>query len=524
MKTDFALPIFLLSVAGHSPLARAQSPGTFTAIASMATARVSHTATLLLDGRVLIVGGRGGTAADLDAATSATEIYDPGKLTFTSAGNMTTARSGHTATLLPDGRVLIVGGDSIGSAELYDPATGSFTATGSLLTARQGFNATLLTNGKVLITGGMAGSISSGVIGDAEFYDPSTGVFTAAGSYAGALAGLATNVDAFASTSTLLPDGTVLFATEPSAQVYDPVNAAFSLKGAMLVSGPFGNPFAPDYISGQTANLLLNGKVLMAGGEQEDTGRYNTALLYDAGSGLFVPTGSMIKPRNQHTATLLPDGTVLMAGGQSQMCDANNYCYYSGTESSAELYDPVEGTFADAGTMTARRDGHTATLLNNGDVVLTGGEAQNGIIPGVPLGGPGGQTGGSYGITASAELYHPAKASPAPVLFSLSGDGRGQGAIWNAITGQVASAQAPAAAGDFLSLYVSGLVEGGTIPPQVIVDGRLAGILYFGDAPGYPGYFQINFRVPSGVAAGAAIPVRLTYLGRTSNSVTVGIH
>ncbi len=153
---------------------------------------------------------------------------------------------------------------------------GSFTGvTGSLLTARTGFNATLLANGKVLIMGGVARSTDSGdVIGDAELYDPSTGVFTAAGAYAGSVASL--------STSTLLPDGTVLLGTEPTAQVYDPVSATFSLRGAMFVTTPWGGPFAPDYIAGQTANLLLNGKVLAAGGEQEDLGRFNNAELYDA--------------------------------------------------------------------------------------------------------------------------------------------------------------------------------------------------------------------------------------------------
>ena len=271
----------------------------------------------MTDGRVLITGG--GYAG---SPLATTEIYDPVTQTFTAAAVMTAARTGHTATLLPDGRVLIVGGDSsMGSAELYDPSTGNFTATGSLLMARTGFNATLLANGKVLITGGVAGQTQYGyVIGDPEVYDPSTGVFTAAGAYAGSLASLDINVFGFGSTSTLLPNGTVLFASEPTAQVYDPVSGAFRLSGAMSITNPFGTSFSLDYIADRTANLLLSGKVLAAGGEQEDEGRFNDAQLYDPATGVFVPTGSMAKARSAHTATVLPDGSVLVAGGESQTC------------------------------------------------------------------------------------------------------------------------------------------------------------------------------------------------------------
>jgi hypothetical protein len=361
-----------------------------------------------------------------------------------------------------------------------------------------------------LITGGVACSTTSGdVIGDPEIYDPSTGVFAVAGTYAGNLASLATSIFGFASTSTLLADGTVLFAAEPSAQVYDPVSSAFSLKGGVFVTTPWGGPFAPSYIVGRTANLLLNGKVLEAGGEQADLGRFNDAVLYDAASGLFVPTGSMIRARDGHTATLLPDGSVLMAGGESQICDGN-YCYFSATESSAEFYDPVKGAFTSAGNMMAHREWHTATVLSSGDVLITGGMAYGGI-------------GMYYGSTASAELYHPASVSSPPALFSVSEDGQGQGAIWHATTGEIASAGHPAVAGEILSMYTSGLAENGVIPPQVSIGGRLAEILYFGDAPGNPGYYQVNFRVPGGVALGTAIPVRLTYLGRPSNGVTIAL-
>ena len=127
------------------------------------------------------------------------------------------------------------------------------------------------------------------------------------------------------------------------------------------------------------------------------------------------------------------------------------------------------------------------------------------------------------GVLASAELYTPPVRIPAPALSFLSGDGQGQGAIWHAAPGQVVSGDNSAAAGEALSMYTSNLVHGGVVPPQVAVGGRLAEILYFGDAPGYAGYYQVNFRVPDGVAPGSTIPVRLSYLGRPSNEVTIAI-
>lgn len=256
----------------------------------------------------------------------------------------------------------------------------------------------------------------------------------------------------------------------------------------------------------------MDGKVLLTGGEQEDTGIYSNAELYDAATGVFSFTGAMTIPRYEHTATLLPDGTALIAGGSTYTCSVNP-CFF-GSEDNAERYDPVQGAFTAAGSMTQRHRAHTATLLNDGDVLVAGGD---GWVFGASFGSS------SFGSTATAELYHPASPVPAPLLFSLSGDGRGQGAIWHAATGLLASSQNPAAAGEIVSTYTTSLFEGGTIPPQVAIGGKLAEILYFGDAPGYPGYFQVNFRVPSGVASGSAIPVRLTYIGRPSNAVTIGV-
>ena len=126
-------------------------------------------------------------------------------------------------------------------------------------------------------------------------------------------------------------------------------------------------------------------------------------------------------------------------------------------------------------------------------------------------------------ITSNAEIYDPVVLVPAPQLFSVSGDGRGQGAIWHATTGEIASPASPAVAGEVLSMYTTTLVDGSVIPPQVAIGSRLAEILYFGAAPGYPGYSQVNFRVPGGVAPGAGVPVRLTYLGPSSNAVSIGV-
>jgi hypothetical protein len=215
----------------------------------------------------------------------------------------------------------------------------------------------------------------------------------------------------------------------------------------------------------------------------------------------------MLSSRSWYTLTLLPDGRVLAAGGETEAC-SGRICYFGGAVASAELYDPVSGTFSATDSMTTAREIHTATLLNDGKVLVAGGESWIGAFP---------------QVSASAELYTPPTLIPAPRLFPLSDDGKGQGAIWHAATGQAAAPGAPAVAGEALSMYTANLAEGGAIPPQISIGGRLAPILYFGDATGYPGFFQVNVAVPAGIAPGPAVPVRLTYLGRSSNTVTIAV-
>ncbi len=347
----------------------------------MAAARSGHSATLLPDGRVLAVGGFGNPSTNKSA-----ELYDPALGTWTATDSLPAPIVYHTATLLPGGKVLVVGGfDPFASqraAYLYDPATGVMTATGDLVTARGDHTATLLNNGQVLVAAGhfaYVGSGGGGAIDTAELYDPATGTWTATGSLAGPRRGHA---------ATLLPDGRVLVVggvnsgyyderSLETAEIYDPATGAWTATGSLAIPGNAG-----------TATLLPNGKVLVTGGFGMSLGILDAAELYDPGTGLWSPTASLMAARLGHTATLLPNGGVLVAAG----FDAD------GNVAAAELYDPVSETWSAAGTLDTPRYFPSATLLNDGAVLFAGGSVASGVY------------------LANAEIY----VGPPPSLLNIS--------------------------------------------------------------------------------------------------------
>jgi hypothetical protein len=287
--------------------------GTFSAAGTMSPARLYHSATLLANGTVLMVGGQvyGGSQGST-TCTPLVQIYNPDTGTFSSPPSLSQYQCKTVATFLSDGRVLIVGYFPDGTTVVFDPATNQFTKTGAMVTQRsEGHTATLLKDGKVLVAGGVGGVVY-----------------------------------------------------QAAAETFDPTTGSFSAVGNMATSRGY-----------HTATLLSDGRVLVAGGIQTNTGAGATfrpnAEIFDPATNTFGPGPLLAFVYDQATATTLLDNSILVVGGVSP----------TGAQALGQLYDPTSGTFSFAASLKVARYAHTATLLPGGTVLIVGGEAG---IPTVP--------------------------------------------------------------------------------------------------------------------------------------------
>jgi hypothetical protein len=356
---------------------RAASPDTWTSTGTMIEPRRQHTATLLQDGRVLVVGGR----SSFDTpSTSTAELYDPATGTWQSTGSMAVARIRHTATLLPGGLVLVAGGVQPGvaaSAELYNPATGTWSQTGSMLTSRFAHQATLLPNGSVLVTGGTSGNVA---LASAEVYDPASGAWRTTGAMAS---------PRLVHSASLLADGSVLVAggsadtlpawetvTLASAEIYDLATGVWSPTGSMAHARRY-----------HVAVPLGNGRIIAIGGY--DGSATVPEEIYDPATRAWQSTDRLIPGRYTHAATLLQDGRVLAVGG------------YGGPGigylADARVYDAASATWSGAGAMATAREFHTVMRLADGRVLVAGGNFRDEVL-------------------ASAEIYDPAGSGEPPCI------------------------------------------------------------------------------------------------------------
>jgi len=318
-------------------------PGTFYPGTDINHTRFNHSATLLPDGKVLIAGGQavtGGTI--LDTA----EVYDPSTGVWTLTGSMSSPRSNHTATLLSDGNVLVTGGNTLGTAELFDPKTGIWTLTGAMNRNRSSHTATLLPNEKVLVVGGGNFSASADT---AELYDPSTRNWTFTGSMKKPRYRNHTAVS-LQNGEVLVTGGAPSFGglAQAAAELYNPATESWISTGNMN-SARYNHAIT----------MLQDGRVLVLGGYDASNTSLNTTEVYDPGAGAWTLTGPSSYMQTAPTLTALQNGKVLATPG--------------GGMAKPELYDSSTGIWRSTGHQNFPGGGHTATLLLDGEVLIAGG-------------------------------------------------------------------------------------------------------------------------------------------------------
>ena len=448
------------------------SNGSFQATGTLNVPRTDHTATLLPDGKVLVAGGRN------SAVLNSAELYDPVTRTWSRTGSLNRSRIQHTAVLLPNGKVLVTGGYSSGSppdsgitdtAELYDPVSGTWSyAADHDGEPRAWYAATLLENGKALVVGGSGGA---DVTTSCKLYDPASAKWSHTGSLKNG---------SYGHTATLLADGKVLVVGGSDdadlasillrTEVFDPVTETWSLAGN-VEAGVF-----------HTSTLLHDGTALIAGGYTWPPYSFPFTTLYEPKSGLWRTSPNLIAARDSHTATLLADGTVLIAGGY----DWRRRMLVNGVE----LYDAAQSRISALGDLITGRQRHTATLLLDGTVLIAGGASASGAL-------------------SSAELFVPAKATVTNIsAASMNATGVASEAIACVFGDGMVSSEARA---DSLPLPTE--LAGASLRVKDSAGTERDAPLFF-VSPN-----QINYVVPEGTSAGTAHITITSADGKVSTGV-----
>ena len=353
--------VFSLLVSLAVPVFAGNS-GIWATTGSLNTARAAHTATLLPNGNVLVAGGQDPSGAALASA----ELYNPTTGTWTVIGSMSTARKSHAATLLASGEVLVVGGlgnsnpqaPCLASAELYNPSTGEWRPTGSMTSTRFSQGSTLLQNGHVLVAGGNicwgnSGGSSPGT--SAEIYDPSSGSWKMTGSMNYARAG---------AQLTLLQNGEALIAAGSSFSPAQGTAELFSNGHWSLTSGLY---FCC-YHNSNNAVLLTNGDVVIYGANVTSY----ASEFYNPSTNVWQRTfGENYGNIRFGPIALLANGKVLLGGGVPK---------YGTVSSACMLYDPATKYWTLTGSLNQFRSSHTLTRLQNGQVLAAGGDGVSDLL------------------------------------------------------------------------------------------------------------------------------------------------
>ena len=336
-------------------------------LGAMLYSRVNHSATLLRDGRVLVVGGMDEGFNPLRTA----EVFDPETNRWTAAAEMRDARTEHSATLLKDGRVIVTGGmnenlELMGTTEIFDPDTGKWIEHASMRTVRRGHFTLTLNDGMVAVVGGVGQTLGGlgilanisavGALLSTEIYDPQTDTWSRASDMReGHSGGLAV----------LLKDGRVLIAGGynqaeglASSEVFDPIIDEW-MRTASMVRKTFAN----------TATVLSDGTVLFTGGfgmSRAKGGITPGSEVFDPKTNEWRKAPDTVHGRMKHTITLLPDGRVITIGGATA----------GGPVNTAEYMDPMTWAWSEITPMSVQRSGHTATLLFDGRILVAGGSPE----------------------------------------------------------------------------------------------------------------------------------------------------